>query len=151
MLFPGNEDGGAQRRFAHLPNPPRLDIGVAPHRARLPEGQTRLGECFRDSVSVFRGVGPKLAQQKAAPFGQQQHIVDRQVLAQHVVDHQAIEAFQPDRLVLEYRRHVVGSDEGIGKSQHHQPAMLRAMFELAARLQHGNASAFACPPARGLR
>ena len=93
-------------------------------------------------VGVLRGVGAKLAQQKAAAFGQQQHIVDRQVLAEHVVDHQAVEAFQADGLVLEHCGHVVGGDEGIGKSQHHQPAMLRAMFKRAAGLQHGDARAF---------
>ena len=92
-------------------------------------------------VGFLRGVGAKLAQQKAAAFGQQQHVVDRQMLAEHVVDHQAIEAFQADRLVLEHCGHVIGGDEGIGKAEHHQAAMLRAMFERAAGLEHGDAGA----------
>ena len=52
------------------------------------------------AVGLLRGVGAKLAQQKAAAFRQQQHVVDRQVLAEHVVDQQAVEAFKTDRLVL---------------------------------------------------
>ena len=71
------------------------------------------------------------------------------MLAQHVVDHQAIEAFEADRLVLEHRGHVIGGDEGIGKAEHHQAAMLRAMSERAARLQHGNAGAFAAHQCAG--
>ncbi len=101
----------------------------------LPNACAALRKHFGDGVSVLCRVGAKLAQQKAAAFGQQQYIVDRQVLAQHVVDHQAIEAFQADGLVLEHCGHVVGGDEGIGKTEHHQPAMLRAMFERAAGLR----------------
>ena len=96
---------------------------------------------FRDGVCLFRGVRPKLAQQEAASFGQQQHIVDRQMLTQHVVDHEAIEAFEADGLVLQHRGYVIGGDEGIGKAEHHQAAVLWAMFERAAGLQHGDARA----------
>ena len=88
------------------------------------------------------GVGAELAQQKAAAFGQQQNIVDGQVLAQHVVDQQAIEAFEANRLVLEDCRHVVGGDEGVGKSQDDQAAMLGAMFQRAAGLENRDAGAF---------
>ncbi len=104
---------------------------VAPHNAGFAECEGCLGECFGDTVGVLGRVGAKLAQQKTPAFRQQQHIVDRQVLAEHVVDHQPVEAFQADRLVLEDRGHVIGGDKGIGKTQRYQPAMLRAVLEHA--------------------
>ena len=108
----------------------------------LPNERPAWVNVSRDAVGFLGGVGAKLAQQKTPAFGQQQYIVDRQVLAQHVVDHQAIEAFKTDRLVLEHRGHVIRGNEGIGKAEHHQAAMLRAVLQHAARLQHRDAGAF---------
>ena len=93
-------------------------------------------------VGFLGGVGAKLAQQKAAAFGQQQHVVDRQMLAEHVVDHQAIEAFEADRLVLEHRGHVIGGDERHRQSRA-PPGGDAAGYASAAHsgLQHGDAGA----------
>ena len=132
MLFPGNEDGGAEGGFAHPPHAPGIQVGVTPYRACLAKGEGRLGESFRHSIGLFRRVGAKLAQQEAPAFGQQQHVVDRQLLAEHVVDHEAIEAFEANWLVLQDCGHVIGGDERIAKAKQNQAAMLRAMFERAA-------------------
>ncbi len=108
---------------------------------RFAERESSLGECFRDAIGILCGVGAKLAQQKSSAFRQQQYILDRQLLAQHVVDQQAIEAFQTDRLVREHCWHVIGGNEGIGKAKRHQPSMLGAVLQHAVRLQHGDAGA----------
>ncbi len=95
---------------------------------------------LRRGVGSLGGVFAKLAQQKAAPLGQQQHVVDGEMLAEHVIDHEAIEAFQADRLVFEDSGHVIGGDKGVVKAEHHQAAVLRAMHQRASGLQHRDAS-----------
>ena len=59
---------------------------------------------MRHPVDGFGRVGAKLAEQKAAACGEQLHVVDEKVLAQHEVDKQAVEAFEADGFVARGRQ-----------------------------------------------
>ncbi len=93
------------------------------------------------AVGVGGRVGTELTEQEAAAGGEQLDVVDGEVLAQHKVDEQSVEAFEADRLEGEDGGDVVGSDEGVVEAEGDEAAVLRALAQFAGGFEDGDAGA----------
>src|SRR5271156_2371612 len=67
----------------------------------------------------------------------QSQIVQSELLSPHEVEQHRIEAFEPDRLVFQHKRHMVRRAKWIRKTETHQPPMGRAIRQMKICTKHG--------------
>ena len=135
----GNTRNRAESRFAHAPHALRLlpihTFGLWRHRP-VSGG---CDEALRLGAGIVIAISTKLNKQEPAASRQQCDVLKRHLLAAQEVDQHAVEAFEPDRLVVQDLRHGVCGEERIGEAQHNELAVLRALHQPHGRFQHGHA------------
>ena len=90
-------------------------------------------------VGLLLALAAELDQQPAAPFGQERDVLRVDALLLHVVDEDVVEPFQPGRLGLQDLGDVVAGAVDVGIAEHQQRLDGRAVDQVQARLQDGDA------------
>ena len=77
------------------------------------------------------------------PRRQQRNVIDCQALAQHEAGQHTVDAFEPDRVILENEWHMVCRDKSILEAHHDQPPAWRTVLQIESRPQNRDARSLA--------
>ena len=143
VVLAGKERGGSEARLAHLPDVLLLlgDV-VQLHPAQAVLADLELAhQLVRVLVGLVLVLAAELDEQPAVAVGEPREVV--YVLPQlgHVLDQRLVHPLEPERPVLEHRRHAVAGHERVLVARARAATARRAVDQVHRRLEVGDAGA----------
>ena len=117
LRLAGDKNRGAESRLTDAPDSRGVFGGVDTSRRSFRPGVHGADKGFSLGLSFFSRPGAHFDQQKTTTGREQSNIVDRQMLAAHEVEQQAVEAFQTDGAEFESARNRIGGEECVIERQ----------------------------------